>query len=171
MTLFRRSPRLLPVISALIVFVATLWRSKLVFLLENLALQHKWAVYKQTVHRPCLRPTDRLFWAWRSRLWPRWHEVLAFVQPRTVLAWPRQRCRDHWRRLSQQGTSGRPAIVKEVRELMRTMWQANATWGAPRIVGELRKLGLDVATSTGEKYRPRARKSLCHCQRKEKSLA
>ena len=127
-------------------------------------------MYKQTVHRPCLRPTDRLFWAWRSRLWPRWHEVLAFVQPRTVLAWPRQRCRDHWRRLSQQGTSGRPAIVKEVRELMRTMWQANATWGAPRIVGELRKLGLDVATSTGEKYRPRARKSLCHCQRKEKSL-
>ena len=75
------------------------------------------------------------------------------------IAWQRQRFRDHWRRLSQQGTPGRPAIAKELRELIRTMWQANPTWGSPRIVGELRKLGIDVATSTVEKYRPRSRKS------------
>ena len=70
---------------------------------------------------------------------------------RTVITWQRKRFRDHWRRLSQQSTPGRPAIIKEVRELIRAMWQANPTWGSPRIVGELRKLGLNVAKSTVEK--------------------
>jgi hypothetical protein len=82
-------------------------------------------VYKQTVHRPRLRPTDRLFWAWLSRLWPHWQGALAFVQPRTVIAWQRKRFRDHWRRVSQQGQPGRPALAKEVRDLIRTMWHAN----------------------------------------------
>jgi putative transposase len=125
-----------PVVSALITFIATLFRSNMALRLENLALRHQLAVYKQTVHRPRLRPTDRLFWAWLSRLWPRWHEALAFVQTRTVIAWQRQRFRDHWRRLSQRGTPGRPAIAKDVRVLIRAMWQANPTWGSPRIVGE-----------------------------------
>jgi putative transposase len=53
---------------------------------------------------------------------------------------------------------GRPAIAKEIRELIRTMWQTNPTWGAPRIVGELRKLGIEVAKSTVEKYRVQMRK-------------
>jgi len=69
-----------------------------------------------------------------------------------VIAWQRQRFRGHWRRLSQRGTPGRPAIAKEVRTLIRDMWQAHPTWGSPRIVGELRKLGIDVAKSTVEKY-------------------
>jgi putative transposase len=60
--------------------------------------------------------------------------------------------------LSQRGKPGRPAIAKDVRDLICTMWQANPTWGAPRIVGELRKLGLEVAKSTVEKYRVRRRK-------------
>src|ERR687896_412521 len=77
----------------------------------------------------------------RSRLWPGWEDALAFVQPHTVITWQQQRFRDHWRRLSQNGKPGRPAMAKEVRELIRTMWRANPTWGSPRIVGELRKLG------------------------------
>jgi putative transposase len=68
-----------------------------------------------------------------------------------------QRFRDHWRRLSQQGTPGRPTVAQEVRELIQAMWRANPTWGSPRIVGELRKLGIDVAKSTVEKYRPSGR--------------
>jgi putative transposase len=75
-----------------------------------------------------------------------------------VVAWPRKRFREHWRRLSQQGESGRPAIAKEVRNLIHTMWQAHPTWGSPRIVGELQKLGIMVAKSTVEKYRPKHRK-------------
>jgi putative transposase len=84
--------------------------------------------------------------------------VLAFVQPRTVIAWQRKRFRAHWRRLSQGGTAGRPALAKEVRDLIRQMWQANPTWGSPRIVGALRKLGITVAKSTVEKYRTRPKK-------------
>jgi putative transposase len=142
-----------PVVSALLAFVAALFRSRASLYLENLALRHQLAVYQHTIHRPRLRATDRLFWAWLSRLWSGWQSALAVVQPRTVMAWQRQRFRDHWRRLSRHGTPGRPMLAKEVRELIQAMWQANPTWGAPRIVGELRKLGIDVAKSTVEKYR------------------
>jgi putative transposase len=148
---------MLPVISALLAFMIALFRSRTSLHLEHLALRHQLAVYRQAVHRPRLCPTDRLLWAWLSRLWSDWQSALAFVQPRTVIAWQRQRFRDHWRQLSQHGTLGRPTIAKDVRELIRTMWQANPTWGAPRIVGELRKLGVEVAKSTVEKYRVQPR--------------
>jgi putative transposase len=147
-----------PVISALLAFVATLFRPRESLRLEHLALRHQLAVYKQTVHRPRLRPTDRLLWAWLSRLWPGWRATLTFVQPRTVIAWQQQRFRDHWRRVSWSGQPGRPPMAKELRDLIREMSQANPTWGSPRIVGELRKLGIDIAKSTVEKYRVRPRK-------------
>jgi putative transposase len=142
-----------PVVSALLAFVATLFRSRESLRLEHLALRHQLAVYQQTVHRPRLRPTDRLLWAWLSRLWPGWQVGLKFVQPRTVIAWQQKRFRDHWRRLSQSGQPGRPTLAKELRDLIQEMSQANPTWGSPRIVGELRKLGIDIAKSTVEKYR------------------
>jgi putative transposase len=142
-----------PVISALLGFVIALFQSRISLHLENLALRHQLAVYQQTVQHPRVRPSDRLFWACLSRLWAGWEQALAFVQPRTILAWQRQRFRDHWRQLSQQGTPGRPAIAKEVRQLIRDMWQANPTWGSPRMVGELRKVGIEVTKSTVEKYR------------------
>ena len=145
---------MLPVISALPAFVAGLFRSRASLCLEHLALRHQLAVYQRSVPRPQLRATDRLFWAGLSRLWSGWQHALAFVQPRTVIAWQQQRFRDHWRRLSQQGTPGRSAIPKEVRRLIRDMWQANPTWGSPRIVGELRMLGIHVAKSTVKKYCP-----------------
>ena len=79
------------VVSALLAYVARLFRSGASLRLENLALRHQLVVYKQMVHRPRLRPTDRLFWVWLSRLWPAWQEALAFVQPRTVIAWQPQK--------------------------------------------------------------------------------
>jgi putative transposase len=57
--------------------------------------------------------------------------------------------------LSQSGTPGRPAITKELRELIRHISRANPTWGSPRIVGELAKVGIDIAKSTVERYRVR----------------
>jgi hypothetical protein len=75
-----------PVVSARLAFMAALFRSYISLRLEHLALRHRLAVYQQTVHRPRLRPTDRLFWAWLSRLWSAWQDALAFVQPRTVIA-------------------------------------------------------------------------------------
>src|SRR6266567_3984716 len=153
-----RPPMLPPVIAALLAFVTSFFRSQASLRLENLALRHQIAVYTQTIHRPRLSPSDRVFWSWLSQLWPGWQSALAFVQPRTVIAWQRKRFRDHWRRLSQQGTPGRPTLAKEVRNLIRQMWQTNPTWGSPRIVGELRKLGIEVAKSTVEKYRTRLKK-------------
>jgi putative transposase len=149
---------MLPVIAALLAFLGSLFHSRCSLALQVLALQHQIAVYQRTVHRPRLHPSDRLFWAWLSRLWPGWQATLAFVQPRTVIAWQQQRFRDHWRRLSRNDTSGRPAIAREVRDLIRDMSRANPLWGSPRIVGELRKLGIHVAKSTVEKYRVRPRK-------------
>jgi putative transposase len=146
-----------PVIAVLLAFVPRLFRAHASLCLENLALRHQLAVYQQTVRRPRLRTTDRLFWAWLSRLWSGWQTALAFVQPRTVIAWQQRRFRDHWRRLSQRGAPGRPAIAKDVRDLIRQMWRANPTWGSPRIVGELQKVGIEVAKSTVEKYRLRPR--------------
>jgi hypothetical protein len=89
---------------------------------------------------------------------PGWQQALEFVQPRTFLTWQKKRFRDYWRRLSQTGKPGRPAISKAVRDLSRDMWCSNPTWGWPRIVGELRKLEITVVKSTLEKYRPRDRK-------------
>ena len=149
---------MLPVISALLACIVGLFRSRTSLCLEHLALRHQLAIYQQTIRRPRLHPTDRLFWAWLSRFWSAWQDALAFVQPRTVIAWQRQRFRDHWRQLSQRGMPGRPPMAKEVRELIQAMWQANPTWGSPRIVGELRKLGIDLAESTVETYRGRPQK-------------
>ena len=147
-----------PVAATFLAFVAALFQSRASLHLDNLALRHQVMVYQQTVHRLRLRPTDHLFWAWLSRVWSDWREALVFVQPRTVIAWQQKRFREHWTRLSRHGKPGRPAVAKEVWRLIHRMSLANPTWGVPRIVGELRKLGIHVAKSTVEKYRVRPRK-------------
>ena len=79
------------------------------------------------------------------------------MPPRTVIAWQQKRFCAYWRQLSQRGKPGRPALSNARRELIQDMWRANPTGGSPRIVGELNKLGLTVANSTLEQYRPRTR--------------
>jgi putative transposase len=144
-----------PVLHALLAFSVALFRTRCAMQLEILALRHQLAVYQRSVPRPRLQPTDRLLWVWLARLWSEWQAALSFVQPRTVTAWQCRRFRDHWRRLSQSCKPGRPTIAKELRNLIQDMSQANPTWGSPRMVGELRKLGIHVAKSTVEKYRVR----------------
>ncbi len=78
----------LSVISALLASVGMLIRSHAPQQLANFALRHQLAVSQQTVHRPRLRPTDRLFWVWLSHLWIGWQTVLACGQPHTIFAWP-----------------------------------------------------------------------------------
>ncbi len=107
---------------------------------------------------PAIASSDRLLWSILARLWRGWCRALFLVQPRTVILWQRKRFRDYWRGPCRGDCRGRPAISVELRRLIRRMWQANPTWGWPRIVGELRKLGIDIAKSTAEKYRPKLRK-------------
>jgi putative transposase len=142
-----------PVVYAILSALSTLFRSQLSLRAENIALRHQVAIYQRTVKRPIIRPEDRILWSWLSRRWAGWREVLVFVQPETVIAWQRKRFRDHWVRLSGAGKPGRPAISEEIRELIRKISGANPLWGTPRIVGELGKLGIQVAKSTVDKYR------------------
>jgi transposase InsO family protein len=145
---------MMPLVRALLGFVSSLFRSRLSLQLEIVVLRHQLTLYQRSSRRPCVRPSDRILWSWLSRGWSRWKEVLVFVQPATVLAWQRTRFRDHWARLSRRHP-GRPAIPKELRKLIRDIAAANPQWGSPRILGEVRKLGIAVAKSTIEKYRMR----------------
>jgi len=129
--------------------LARIFRSRSTLQLENLALRHQLAVLKRTSPRPRLRPSDRILWSWLSRVWAGWRDALVIVRPETVIAWRRRRFREYWTRLCRSGTPGRPAISREVRDLIRRMSSANPTWGAPRIVGELGKIGIDLPKSTG----------------------
>ncbi len=101
------------------------------------------------------RPTDRLLWCFIAKFWAGWRTAVYFVQPRTVTTWQKKRFRDYWRALSQSTNAGRPRISPELRKLIGRMWEANPTWGSPKIVAELAMLGVYVAKSTVEKYKPK----------------
>jgi putative transposase len=134
-------------------------RTRLSLQLEVAALRHQLSVYQLKRRRPRIAPADRLLWSLMAKLWADWRPALFFVQPRTVVLWQKKRCRDYWRGWCQTGRPGRPQIPLELRQLIRRMWQANPTWGSPRIVAELRKLGIEVAKSTVEKYKPHGERS------------
>jgi len=147
-----------PIISTLFAFVSILFRSRLTLQLENVALRHQPTVYQRGTERPRISPGDRVLWSWLSRHGSGWRDALIIVQPRTVIAWLRKRFRDHWTKLSRRGVPGRPPVSEEIKGLIRRMSEANVSWGSPRIVGELRKLGIDVSKSTVEKYWVRSKK-------------
>jgi putative transposase len=82
-------------------------------------------------------------------------QSIVFVTPETVLRWQRHRFRQHWAKLSGRSTVGRPPVNAEIIALVRTMAAANPLWGAPRIHGELLKLGIDVAERTVSRLIPK----------------
>src|SRR2546421_11875961 len=125
--------------------------------LENLALRQHLAVWKARQPRPRLTEMDRIFWILLSRLWRRWQHSLQVVRPETVVGWHRQGFKRYWTWKSRR-RGGRPVIRTELRELIRRMSRANPLWGAPRIHGELLKLGLTVSQATVSKYIFRRRK-------------
>jgi len=138
--------------------LAAALRSRAGLQAENLALRHQLAVLRRGSKRPQLRQADRLLWAWLSRAWSGWREAIVIVKPETVIAWRRRKFREYWTKLSRSGKPGRPAIPKEVRDLIRRMSRANPLWGAPHIVGELNKIGITLPRSTVAKYMVRHRK-------------
>ena len=126
--------------------------------LENLALRRQLTLYKRTRPRPRLHPTDRLFWVWLSRLWSGWRRALLIVKPDTVVRWHRHWFGWYWHRLTQRKLPGRPAVNPAIRALIRQMAMANPLWGAPRIHGELLKLGLDLSERTVSRLVPKRRR-------------
>src|SRR3989441_2997858 len=125
--------------------------------LENLALRQQLVVWKAREPRPRLTEMDRIFWVSLSKLWTSWRNSLRMVRPETVVGWHRQGFRRYWAWKSRR-RSGRPLISTEVRDLIRRMSRANPLWAAPRIHGELLKLGLTVSQATVSKYMLRPRR-------------
>ena len=126
--------------------------------LENLALRQQIVVLQRSVKRPHLKKSDRLFWVLLSRIWSGWRDSLSFVQPETVIRWHRKGFRLYWTWKSRRTGRGRPAVSPEVRELIRKMSRANPLWGAPRVHGDLLKLGIDISQAAVSKYMIRHRK-------------
>src|SRR6195256_141918 len=116
--------------------------------LENLALRQQLAVFRRTVERPPLRHRDRLFWVLLAKAWRHWRTALIVVQPDTVVRWHRQWLRRRWTQRSTPKRPGRPTTSEAIRTLVMKMAAANPLWGAPRIHGELGKLGIEVSERT-----------------------
>ena len=137
----------------LLLLLLTLLKSRRSLALENIVLRHQLEVQRNT-KRPHLNPSDRVFWALLSHFLPDWRRHLTIVQPDTVVRWHRAGWRLYWRWRSKPG-KGRPKVSAEVRALIRRMSLENRLWGAPRIHGELMKLGCDVCETTIAKYMDR----------------
>src|SRR4030081_2966277 len=121
---------------------------------ENLVLRQQVNVLRRrTPKRPHLNNTDRFLFVWLYRWFPSVLEVVAIVRPETIIRWHRVGFRAYWRWRSRNRV-GRPKDSAELRASSE-MNRANRLWGAPRIHGELLKLGFDVAQSTVAKYMER----------------
>ena len=126
--------------------------------LENLALRQQLAVMKRQCPRPRRRATDRWFCVWLLRTWPNWRKALLLVRPETVIGWHRRGFRLFWSWIARRKRSGRPEMSRELRDLVHQMAEANPLWGAPRIHGELMKLGIEISERTVCRLMPKRRK-------------
>ena len=146
-------------LAALLVALRSIIRSRLDLQLENVALRHQIGVLHRSARkRQKLTSGDRLFWVCLSRLWRDWRSTLVIVKPETVVAWHRKGFRLFWTWKVRCGQPGRPVIARETRDLIRKMCRENPGWGAPRIHGELLKLGIDIGETSVSKYLVRSRR-------------
>jgi hypothetical protein len=137
--------------------VWALFSKKADLVAENLALRQQLIVLRRRIGRPRLLKRDRIFWLWLARSWNGWRESLIVVKPGTLVRWHRKGFKYYWTWKSRH-KGGRPTVTPEVRALIRRMSRSNPLWGAPRIHGELLKLGVDLSQATVGKYMIRSRK-------------
>jgi transposase InsO family protein len=141
---------------ALICFVLTIlaspFKSKSRLEAENAVLRHQLIVLRRKIPgRAQLSNNDRWFFVQLYRLFPSILQVFTIIRPETLVSWRRAGFRSYWRSKSHR-RGGRPQIEIELRALIRQIGVENLLWGAPRIHGELLKLGFEVAQSTVAKY-------------------
>ena len=145
------------VLFSLLLTLRGMARSRAALHLEVLALRHQLEVLQRSQPRRLrLVQADRWLWTWLSRVWTAWRTALVIVKPETVMAWHRRGFRFVWTWKSRRRT-GRPTAPADLRALIRAMSQTNPFWDAPRIHGELLKLGMDVSQATVAKYMVRRR--------------
>src|SRR6266487_3650102 len=132
--------------------LASLFRSRTNLEAEILVLRQQINVLRRRASkRAHLNNTDRFLFVWLYRWFPSVLGAIAIVRPETIVRWHRAGFRAHWRWRSRNRV-GRPKVLMEVRTLIGEMSRANRLWGAPRIHGELLKLGFEVAQSTVARY-------------------
>src|SRR6478735_219733 len=132
--------------------LASPFKSKLRLEAENAALRHQLIVLRRKLRgRVRLANSDRWFFVQLYRWFPSILQVLAIIRPATLIHWHRSGFRCYWRWKSRS-LGGRPQVEMRLRALIRQMSIENPLWGAPRIHGELRKLGIEVARSSVAKY-------------------
>ena len=125
--------------------LASPFKSKLRLEAENAVLRHQLIVLRRKMRgRPRLTNNDRWFFIQLYRWFPAILQVLTIIQPETLVRWHRAGFRCYWRWKSRP-LGGRPQIDAELHGLIRRMSMENPLWGAPRIHGELLKLGFEVA--------------------------
>ena len=115
------------------------------------------SVLQRTASRLRLRPLTALL-VLLSRLWSGWRDGVSIVQPATVIRWQRSGLKIFWTWKSRRNGPGRPAVAPEIRALIRQMSKANPLWGAPRIHGELQKLGVEISQAAVSRYVVRHRR-------------
>jgi len=140
------------------IFLGALFKSQRQLALENLALRQQVAMLRQSVRRPRATPADKVFWILFSRYVDGWRSLLHILHPDTVVRWHRKGFRLYSRWKSRGPKPGRPAIDTSLRKLSRDMQASNIGWGAPRIHGELLKLGIEVSQATVSKYMLKSKK-------------
>src|SRR5881275_2937644 len=124
---------------------------------EILTLRHQLNVLHRKAPKRLFSNFDRLVFASLYRLAPGILNALVIVKPETVIRWHRAGFRLFWR-WKARARGGRPKVPLEIRQLIREMSLANPLWGAPRIHGELLKLGIDVGQTSVAKYMARRRR-------------
>src|SRR5215204_4234759 len=137
--------------------IVDLFRSRAALEPEILVLRQQIIVLRRrNATRLPFTAADRFLLSWVCRLFPDACDALAIVRPETVVRWHRAGFRSYWRWKSSR-RSGRPAVSAEIRQLIREMSVGNPLWGAPRIHGELLKLGIDIGQTSVAKYMARRR--------------
>lgn len=115
---------------------------------ENIALRQQLIVLRRNQKRPQIIDRDRVFWVLLSRSWSGWRNTLYIVQPDTVVRWHKRAFKLYWRYKFRLAQPGRPPIDADIKALVLKLADANSLWGAPRIHGELLKLGIEVSERT-----------------------
>jgi hypothetical protein len=137
--------------------ITDLFRSRAALEAELLVLRQQINVLRRTAPKKLpFGPIDKLIFAGACQLFPKMYYALAIVRPDTVIRWHRAGFRSYWRWKSRC-RPGRPTIPLEIRRLIRQMSIDNPLWGAPRIHGELLKLGIDIGQTSVAKYMARRR--------------
>jgi transposase InsO family protein len=134
-----------------------LFQSRAALVAEILVLRHQLNILRRkSPKRVALGSVDRLLLVGLYRLAPRALDALKIVRPQTLLRWHRAGFRTYWHWKSRP-RGGRPTTSADIRRFIREMSVANPLWGAPRIHGELLKLGIEVGQATVAKYMAKRR--------------